>query len=84
MRLAPSAPVIEEHHLKGVLSGIEFPMVAHRPAWCVRTRRVSTSSRCRTSPRDAGYLSAGTAAPGDLGAGVTSNANRNAGILFPG
>ena len=33
MRLAPSAPVIEEHHLKGVLSGLEFPMVAHRPAW---------------------------------------------------
>lgn len=33
MRLARSAPVIDEHHLKGVLSGLEFPMVAHRPAW---------------------------------------------------
>jgi hypothetical protein len=33
MRLAPSAPVVEEHHLEGVLSGLEFPMVADRPAW---------------------------------------------------
>jgi len=33
MRFVASAPVIEEHHLEGVLSGLEFPVVAHRPGW---------------------------------------------------
>jgi hypothetical protein len=33
MRFVPFHSVIEEHHLKGLLSGLEFPMIAHRPGW---------------------------------------------------
>src|ERR1700730_6956557 len=87
VQASPHAPVIEKHHLKGVLSGFEFPMVAHRPGWVCQITRceyIERASQClRAEVREAagggGYFSVGTAGPGGVCAAITSNAIRDAG-----